>query len=164
MGRHHGDTLDAFPVPAHSHLMTPAFLATHRAAIIALGLVAVWMQVSVIPAAAVRYAAAAPEIAHLQIPYSAAAIAVILGVQLALVAAWQVLSAAAVHTTDVTHMTRWIRRGAQALMVSALLEWFQCSLTDSGPRSHPSYWQAAVPRAPARDRHDPVTVLDCAVR
>lgn len=53
MGRHHGDALDAFPVPAHSHLMTPAFLATHRAAIIALGLVAVWMQVSVIPAAAV---------------------------------------------------------------------------------------------------------------
>ena len=62
-----------------------------RLVLVAVGLLALFSQIVLLPRMAGEYAAAYPQVAHLAVPYAAAAIAAVACVEAALLAAWRML-------------------------------------------------------------------------
>ncbi len=72
--------------------MTPSPLLALSGGIVLTGLGTVFAQTLIIPVAAAHQAAVWPEVAHLRWPYTAAAVAAVACVQVALVAIWALLA------------------------------------------------------------------------
>jgi hypothetical protein len=87
----------------------------------ALALGAVITQLVVVPRVASEYAGAYPEVAYLAAPYITAAAIAIFGFEVALLAAWQLLSAAASGETMTRRTKRWANVMAASLIFMAVI-------------------------------------------
>ncbi|GAA4626964.1 hypothetical protein [Cellulomonas oligotrophica] len=86
-----------------------------RGVVAVLGVLALAVQLVVLPRTAAAAAARYPEVAHLEAPYLLATVLAVLALEIALVAAWMAAPGASAGAA------RWIDVGAVGLVVSALL-------------------------------------------
>ncbi|MCC9145617.1 MULTISPECIES: DUF2975 domain-containing protein [unclassified Arthrobacter] len=92
-----------------------------RCALVAFAVTALLLQVGVVPRAAARYAAAYPEVAYLAAPYVAVTGVAVTAFGVALLAAWQLLSATVADTSAARGSTGWANTAAVSLGVMAVL-------------------------------------------
>lgn len=90
-----------------------------RIAICALALGAVAAQIFLIPLSASSYAEAYPEVAHLAAPYAAACIVAVVGIEMALLAGWKILSIAKLEGSFTSSVLGWVNVMAAGLVFTA---------------------------------------------
>ncbi len=90
-----------------------------RIAICVLALGAAIAQIFVIPRAASSYAEAYPEVAYLAAPYAAASIVAVVGIEVALLAGWQILSIAKRDESFTSSVLGWANVMAASLVFTA---------------------------------------------
>jgi len=101
--------------------MTRQHAALLRVVVAALAAGAVLAQLVVVPAVAAACADRYPEVAHLELPYLVACVAAIGGFEVALLAAWQLVSAAEGGGGLTRRSRRWADGMAASLGVMAVL-------------------------------------------
>ncbi|TDK27981.1 DUF2975 domain-containing protein [Arthrobacter crusticola] len=84
-------------------------------------LAAVLVQLVAIPGAGASYARAYPKVAQLAPPYVTALVAAFIALELALLAAWKLVSAVVAGRAMISRSTRWAGIMAASLMVTALI-------------------------------------------
>jgi uncharacterized membrane protein len=87
----------------------------------ALALGTLLTQVVIVPSTAAEYAEAYPEVAYLAAPYITAIVVALSGFEVALLAAWQLLSAAAAGGASIRRAKRWANVLAIALSFMAVI-------------------------------------------
>lgn len=92
-----------------------------RIVIGAIALVALLTQIVVVPWAAADHAAAYPKVAYLAVPYVTAIVVAIGAFEVALLAVWQILSAAATGGATTSRSKRWANVMAAALIFMAVI-------------------------------------------
>lgn len=98
----------------NSQQVLPLRIAT---CVLALG--ALDAQIFVIPRAASSYADEYPEVAHLAAPYAAACIVAVVGIQMALLAGWKILSIAKREESFTGSVLGWVNVMAASLVFTA---------------------------------------------
>ena len=101
--------------------MTRQQVPVLRVAIGALALVALVLQVLVVPLVAAACAVAYPEVAYLQRPYVAAVVVALVGFEVALVSAWQLLNVPTTGETSTRPTRRWANTLAGSLCFMAVV-------------------------------------------
>ncbi|GAA1347668.1 DUF2975 domain-containing protein [Arthrobacter roseus] len=84
-------------------------------------LAALLIQLVVIPSAGASYASAYPEVAYLALPTVMALVVAVVGVEMAVVAAWQLVSAAVAGRTRTNQSTRWTNILTASVIFMAVL-------------------------------------------
>ena len=101
--------------------MTPQAIRAAKFAIVALALAAIFSQVLVIPRLAAEYARSYPDLAYLAVPYTITAAIGIIGFEIALVAAWRMLTIYDGEEIDlVKPQSFWVNVLAFSLMLGVL--------------------------------------------